>query len=103
LFGIFGTTGIIPYAVLSQSFPLHLSGRVNTGLNLQVFIAAFSAQWGIGAIINIWPIASDGGYSPAGYQAAFATMLCLQLLSLFWFIVGSYIDHRGNESKGNYR
>ena len=103
LFGIFGTTGIIPYAVLSQSFPLHLSGRVNTGLNLQVFIAAFSAQWGIGAIINLWPIASDGGYSPAGYQAAFATMLCLQLLSLFWFIVGSYIDHRGNDSKVNYR
>ncbi|MGD8890022.1 MAG: MFS transporter [Desulfobacterales bacterium] len=103
LFGIFGTTGIIPYAVLSQSFPLHLSGRVNTGVNLQVFIAAFSAQWGIGAIINLWPIAGDGGYSPAGYQAAFATMLCLQLLSLLWFIVGSYIDHRGNESKGNYR
>ncbi|MGD8257828.1 MAG: hypothetical protein PVH56_09695, partial [Desulfobacterales bacterium] len=93
----------IPYAVLSQSFPLHLSGRVNTGVNLQVFIAAFSAQWGIGAIINLWPIAGDGGYSPAGYQAAFATMLCLQLLSLLWFIVGSYIDHRGNESKGNYR
>ena len=70
LFGIFGTTGILPYAVLSQSFPLHLSGRVNTGVNLQVFIAAFSAQWGIGAIINLWPIAGDGGYSPAGYQAS---------------------------------
>jgi len=101
LFGIFGTTGILPYAVLSQSFPLYLSGRVNTGVNLQVFIAAFSAQWGIGAIINLWPIAGDGGYSPAGYQAAFATMLCLQVLSLLWFIVGSYFDHRGSDSKRN--
>jgi len=101
LFGIFGTTGIIPYAVLSQSFPLHLSGRVNTGVNLQVFIAAFSAQWGIGAIINLWPIASDGGYSAAGYQTAFTMMLCLQVICLLWFIVGSYIDHRGSGLKRN--
>ena len=89
LFGIFGTTGIIPYAVLSQSFPLHLSGRVNTGVNLLVFIAAFSAQWGIGAIINLWPDTAAGGYAPAGYQAGFAIMLCFQVISLLWFIAAS--------------
>lgn len=89
LFGIFGTTGIIPYAVLSQSFPLHLSGRVNTGVNLLVFIAAFSAQWGIGAIINLWPGTAAGGYAPAGYQAGFAMMLCLQVIALLWFVVAS--------------
>jgi MFS family permease len=38
LFGFFGTSGILPYAVLSQSFPSHLSGRVNTALNLLVFM-----------------------------------------------------------------
>jgi len=86
LFGIFGTTGIVPYAVLSQSFPLHLSGRVNTALNLLVFVAAFSAQWGIGAIINLWPGTAGGGYAPPGYQAAFAMMLLLQLIALLWFI-----------------
>ncbi len=89
LFGIFGTTGIIPYAVLSQSFPLHLSGRVNTGVNLLVFIAAFSAQWGIGAIINLWPGTAAGGYAPAGYQAGFAMMLCLQVIALLWFVAAS--------------
>ena len=89
LFGIFGTTGIIPYAVLSQSFPLHLSGRVNTGVNLLVFIAAFSAQWGIGAIINLWPGTAAGGYAPAGYQAGFAMMLCLQVTALLWFVAAS--------------
>ena len=96
LYGIFGTTGIVPYAVLSQSFPLHLSGRVNTALNLLVFVAAFSAQWGIGAIINLWPATADGGYAPAGYQAAFVMMLLLQLLSLLWFIFTSLIHHRRN-------
>jgi predicted MFS family arabinose efflux permease len=94
LFGIFGTTRIIPYAVLSQSFPLHLSGRVNTALNLLVFVAAFSAQWGIGAIINLWPVTAGGNYAPAGYQAAFTMMLLLQLMALLWFILISVVHHR---------
>jgi hypothetical protein len=94
LFGFFGSTGIIPYAVLSQSFPLHLSGRVNTALNLLVFVAAFSAQWGIGAIISLWPGTADGGYAPPGYQAAFAMMLSLQVMSVLWFIFSSLIYHR---------
>ena len=76
-------------AVLSQSFPLHLSGRVNTGVNLLVFIAAFSAQWGIGAIINLWPGTAAGGYAPPGYQAGFAMMLCLQVIALLWFVAAS--------------
>ena len=94
LFGFFGTTGIITYAALSQSFPLHLSGRVNTAINLLVFVASFSAQWGIGAIINLWPGTADGGYNPPGYQAAFTMMLVLQLLSLLWFVFASLIHHR---------
>lgn len=96
LYGIFGTTGIVPYAVLSQSFPLHLSGRVNTALNLLVFVAAFAAQWGIGAIINLWPFTAGGGYAPPGYQAAFAMMLLLQLLSLLWFFFANLTHHRRN-------
>jgi MFS family permease len=85
LFGFFGTSGILPYAVLSQSFPSHLAGRVNTALNLLVFLAAFSAQWGIGAIIGQWPTTETGGYSPSGYRMAFTLMLGLQLLSFLWF------------------
>jgi len=89
LFGIFGTTGIIPYAVLSQSFPIHLSGRVNTGVNLLVFICAFAAQWGIGAIISLWPGTATGGYAPPGYQAGFGMMLCLQVVALLWFFIAN--------------
>ena len=86
LFGFFGTSGILPYAVLSQSFPSHLSGRVNTALNLLVFFAAFSAQWGIGAIIGQWPVNETGGYSPNGYRVAFSFMLGLQGLTFLWFL-----------------
>lgn len=97
LFGIFGTTGIIPYAVLSQSFPLHLSGRVNTGVNLLVFICAFAAQWGIGAIINLWPGTATGGYAPPGYQAGFTMMLCFQVIALLWFCAASVKMRRNTE------
>ncbi|MCF6248851.1 MAG: MFS transporter, partial [Desulfobacula sp.] len=40
LFGFFGTSGILSYSALSCAFPRKLSGRVTTGINLFVFIAA---------------------------------------------------------------
>lgn len=87
LFGFFGTCGILPYAALSQRFPSHLAGRVNTALNLLVFLAAFAAQWGIGAVISLWPVNAGGHYAEAGYQAGFGLMLMLQLLGLGWFVI----------------
>ena len=86
-FGFFGTSGILPYAALSQRFPKRLAGRLNTGLNVLVFFAAFASQWGIGTIVNLWPSAEDGAYAPIGYQTAFALMLSLQALTLGWFAI----------------
>jgi MFS family permease len=96
LFGVFGSTSILSYAVLTQSFPPHLAGRVNTGLNLLVFVGAFACQWGTGAIIGLWPTAADGGYAPRAYQAGFGLMLGLQVITLAWFIVTGV---RGREKK----
>jgi sugar phosphate permease len=87
LFGFFGSTGILPYAVLSQSFAPELAGRVNTGLNLMVFLGAFAAQWGIGAMIDFWPRTASGGYAPAGYQAALGVMFALQAAGMVWFVL----------------
>jgi len=87
LFGFFGTSGILPYAVLSQHFPADLSGRATTALNLLVFVAAFCAQWGIGAVIELWPVSPAGRYAAPGYQAAFAVMLILQAAAFLWFLV----------------
>jgi hypothetical protein len=84
LFGFFGTSGILCYAELSQRFPARLAGRVNTGLNLLVFIVAFTAQWGIGAVIDLWPSTATG-YAVAGYRAGFGLMLGMQALALVWF------------------
>ncbi len=89
LFGFFGTSGILCYADLSQRFAWRLAGRVNTGLNLMVFIVAFTAQWGIGAVIDIWP-STRTGYAVAGYQAGFGLMLGLQALAVVWFLLAGW-------------
>lgn len=94
LFGFFGSGGMITYAVLSQSFPTNLAGRVNTSLNMMVFVVAFGGQWGIGEIINLWPTAADGRYEPVSYQAGFSLMLVLQVISALWFIGASVKNRR---------
>lgn len=85
-FGFFGTAGILPYAALSQAFPANLAGRVNTGLNLLVFVLAFIYQWAIGAVIDLWPKAISGHFAPQGYQVAFWAMIVLQAFSLIWYM-----------------
>ena len=97
LFGFFGTSGIIAYAALSQRFPVQLSGRVTTAVNLLVFIAAFLGQWAIGAIIGLWPIGADGKYALAGYRSGFSVMLALQAMTLLWFFMASRMI--GNRKK----
>ncbi|MET0118367.1 MAG: MFS transporter [Sedimenticola sp.] len=87
LFGFFGTSGTVTYAVLSQNFAPNLAGRVNTAHNLLVFIVAFAGQWGIGAIIDLWPRGVAGGYAPEAFQWAFAIVLLAQLVTMLWFFL----------------
>ncbi len=98
-FGFFGTSGILAYSALTLSFPLSLSGRVTTGINLMVFIAAFAVQWAIGAIIDLWKISGDGTYHPAGYRAAFLALLTCQILCLLWFLIFKPAAHPCAEQK----
>jgi MFS family permease len=98
LFGFCGTSCILPYAALSQSFPTHLSGRANTGLNLMVFLAAFAAQWVIGLIINLWPQTSTGGYDAAGYSSGFGLIVVLQLAAAAWYFSATRNRRRSLEA-----
>lgn len=86
LFGFFGTSGILMYAVLSQHFPTELAGRVNTTINLMVFVSIFALQSLSGSVINLWQQNADGAYPAAAYQGAFIMFLLLQTLSLIWLL-----------------
>ena len=84
--GFFGTSGSLAFAILSQSFPMSLTGRANTALNLLVFLTAFAIQWGFGAILNLWPGAGDA-YLPSGYSAAFGVFFVLQTMGFAWMLL----------------
>ena len=94
LFGFTATAGILPYAVLPQFFPAQLSGRVITALNMLVFGTAFAFQWGIGAIIDLWPKTAAGGFALTGYRAGFGTVLALQAAALVWFLMAPRFARR---------
>ncbi len=91
LYTFTGCSGSLGYAALSQEFPTNIAGRVNTLLNLFVFAGAFAAQWGVGVMINLYPLAADGSFSPDGYRAAFIIMLAIELVGLVWIPLSGLI------------
>ncbi|MFD2208030.1 MFS transporter [Kiloniella antarctica] len=87
LFGVLGTGGYLIYPGFSQYFPARLAGRVNTALNSLVFVMAFGGQWAVGAIIELWPEQSSGGYAVEGYQAGIIMLLVAQAMTAGWYFL----------------
>ena len=77
----------LAYAMLSRRFPADLAGRVTTALNFLVFVGAFAMQWGLGAIISLWPAQNDQ-YPLVAYRTAFGASLAFQFAAVAWFIAG---------------
>ena len=92
----FSSAAVLTYAVLSQSYPAELAGRVNTGLNLLVFMFAFLMQWGIGIVINQFVSDRPDQYAPEAFQVAFSLLIGIQLAAMAWF----YISRMRNKVSG---
>jgi MFS family permease len=75
--------GVLAFPLLTARFPRELTGRVVTTLNVVVFVLAFAIQYGVGAIIGLWPV-TDGRYALEGYRAAFGLFWALQAASVAW-------------------
>ncbi|QQS12918.1 MAG: MFS transporter [Rhodospirillales bacterium] len=86
-FGFLGTFVIVYFPVLTQAFPLELSGRVTTSVNAFMFASIFVAQWLMGVILDMWPRTASGGYDPRGYTYAFGLFVVLEVVSLAWLLV----------------
>jgi sugar phosphate permease len=93
LLGFFGTASVLVYAGYAQIFPNYLSGRVSTILNLLVFICAFILQWGVGVIIEMWPV-TETGYDPESYQAAIGVLFLLQAMGLIWYFLSLKLSRK---------
>jgi predicted MFS family arabinose efflux permease len=90
--GLVFSVGNLSYALLQSHYTAALAGRVNTALNLLVFIGAFGIQWGFGTAVDLL---LAGGHTPrAAYQITFGGLLALQLLSWLWFLGRNHNETR---------
>jgi len=88
ILAVYGFTAIsaaLAYALLTPLFPPDMTGRVNTGCNVLMFTFSFLFQWGIGALLRLFPVA-DGRYALQGYAAAFLILAVLQLAVIAWLL-----------------
>ena len=85
----FGTATAVAlaYPLLSRRYPTAMAGRVNTALNVFVFIGMFSGQWAVGLILNLWP-QTPAGYAPEAYSWALGVLWLVQLGGLAWLWSG---------------
>lgn len=86
-YGVFGSSGILTYAVLARSFPDALIGRATTALTLTVFLSTFACQVGVGFVLDLWP-ATGGHYPKAAHLTAWAVLVALQALAAVWYALG---------------
>ncbi len=86
LFGVLAAGPIGLYAVLGPNFPVELSARVSTAMNLCVFLTSFAFQWLVGVIIDQWPHLPDGGYQSEAHAAGLMFVVAAQAAALLWFV-----------------
>jgi len=81
------TAVVLSYSLFSRRYPGEMTGRVNSALNVSVFIGMFSGQWAVGLVLNQWP-QSATGYAPEGYAWALGGLWLLQAAGLAWLWSG---------------
>ena len=81
------TAVVLSYSLFSRRYPKEMAGRVNSALNVAVFVGMFSGQWAVGAVLNLWP-QSAAGYAPEGYTWALGLLWLVQAAGLAWLWSG---------------
>ena len=84
-YGLFGVAGVITYTTLTQRFGAALAGRANTAATLATFACAFAFQAGTGALLDLFPAARAGHYTPFGHRLGMGIAIALQLAGLAWY------------------
>lgn len=75
----------LAYALLTPLFPPEMTGRVITASNVLMFGTSFLFQWGIGAVLRLFP--NDGArYADAGYATAFWILVAMQAAVVLWLL-----------------
>lgn len=84
-YGFATISGALAYPLMTALFGPEMTGRVNTASNVLMFGFSFAFQWGIGAVLRLFPV-EGSSYAPQGYASAFAILLALQVAALLWLL-----------------
>jgi len=88
ILSVYGFTAIsaaLAYALLTPLFAPEMTGRVNTASNVLMFTFSFLFQWGIGAVLRLFPVA-EGRYAVDGYSTALWILAALQFAVIAWLL-----------------
>ena len=77
--GYVSSTGAQMYGVVAGLFPMKLSGRVTTCINLMAFVGAFAVQWGLGGLLDL--LRGGGMDGAQSLRVAFMILLAAQVAS----------------------
>ncbi len=84
IFGAAITVTTLAQTHVSLAFPPALAGRANSAFNLTLFIGAFSVQWGIGLLVDLF--AAYGWSASMAMRMALGCYLLVQVYALVMFI-----------------
>lgn len=84
-YGCFGSCSVLMYAVLVETFPRSMWGRVNTTFTMLGFFFIFAFQNIIGWIVELWAPIGPGVYPAQAHQAAWWVFWVVQALSAVWY------------------
>jgi MFS family permease len=85
LYAATSIAAITAYTLLTHLVPPAQTGRVTTSSNVLLFATSFVFQWGLGALLGLWPSA-EGRYAPAAYRAAFGLLFAAQAAAALWLL-----------------
>ena len=84
-YGFCTISALLAYSLLTPLFPPAMTGRVNTASNVLMFGCSFAFQWGVGAVLRLYP-SVDARYAPEGYAMALGILAALQVAALVWLL-----------------
>jgi hypothetical protein len=83
-FAILVTVTTLAQMHVSLAFPPQQAGRANSAFNLTLFIGAFSIQWGIGLLIDLFMM--QGWSQSDAMRLSWGLYVLLQLAVLIIFV-----------------
>jgi predicted MFS family arabinose efflux permease len=85
LLGLFGSFSVLFFAHVRLAFPLHMTGRAITAVNLLGIGGSALLQWLLGGLVELHPRTIDGGYAPQAYGTIFLVTAGLIAASLIFY------------------